>query len=70
VWQRIGKTGKEAGLEWAGDWKRFKEYPHFQYSSGLSLAEIQGGKRPETEGAVLETSRLTEQNPMSFLGLN
>jgi len=56
AWQRIGNMGKEAGIEWAGDWKRFKEYPHFQYSSGLSLAEIQGGKRPETEGASLGTS--------------
>jgi peptidoglycan L-alanyl-D-glutamate endopeptidase CwlK len=70
VWHRIGKTGKEAGLEWAGDWKRFKEYPHFQYSSGLSLAEIQEGKRPGTQSSTLGASRLTEQNPMSFLGLN
>jgi len=44
VWQTIGRLGKEAGLEWAGDWKRFKEYPHFQYTSGLTLAELKQQK--------------------------
>ena len=29
-WQTLGRIGKDCGLEWAGDWKRFKEYPHFQ----------------------------------------
>lgn len=29
-WQVLGKTARALGLEWAGDWKRFKEYPHFQ----------------------------------------
>ena len=43
VWQTIGRLGKEAGLEWAGDWKRFKEYPHFQYTGGLNLAQLQKG---------------------------
>jgi peptidoglycan L-alanyl-D-glutamate endopeptidase CwlK len=43
VWQKVGKLGKEAGLEWAGDWKRFKEYHHFQYTNGLTLAQLQSG---------------------------
>ncbi len=43
VWQRVGAIGKAAGLEWAGDWKRFKEYPHFQYTAGLTLAALQKG---------------------------
>ena len=45
VWQEVGKLGKAAGLEWAGDWKRFKEYPHFQYTGGLTLAQLQQGKK-------------------------
>ena len=48
AWQTVGRTGKECGLEWAGDWKRFREYAHFQYTGGLSLAEIRDGKRPAT----------------------
>lgn len=30
LWQKVGILGKSVGLEWAGDWKRFKEFPHFQ----------------------------------------
>jgi len=45
VWQTIGKLGKEAGLEWAGDWKSFKEMPHFQYTGGLTLAKLKAGAK-------------------------
>ena len=30
LWARIGAHGKKVGLEWAGDWTKFKEYAHFQ----------------------------------------
>lgn len=43
VWRRVGALGKAAGLEWAGDWTRFKEYAHFQYTGGLTLAQLQKG---------------------------
>jgi peptidoglycan L-alanyl-D-glutamate endopeptidase CwlK len=29
-WQVYGEEVRKAGLEWAGDWRRFKEYPHCQ----------------------------------------
>ena len=29
-WHKAGMIGKSLGLEWAGDWVSFKEYPHFQ----------------------------------------
>lgn len=45
IWQKVGALGKAAGLEWAGDWKRFKEYPHFQYTGGLTLAQLQAGAK-------------------------
>jgi len=45
VWQIIGQIGKKCGLEWAGDWKRFKEFPHFQYTGGLTLAKLQEGAK-------------------------
>ena len=45
IWQDVGRIGKAAGLEWAGDWKRFKEYPHFQYTGGLTLAQLQLGAK-------------------------
>lgn len=45
LWQRIGELGEAVGLDWAGNWKRFKEFPHFQYAGGLTLKELQAGKR-------------------------
>lgn len=29
-WQVYGEEVRRAGLEWAGDWKSFKEFPHCQ----------------------------------------
>jgi peptidoglycan L-alanyl-D-glutamate endopeptidase CwlK len=37
AWQKVGKIGEVAGLEWAGRWKRFREYPHFQHSDAKSV---------------------------------
>ena len=44
VWQEVARLGKAAGLEWAGDWKTFREYAHFQYTGGLSLKDLREGK--------------------------
>jgi peptidoglycan L-alanyl-D-glutamate endopeptidase CwlK len=43
MWKQVGEIGKSCGLEWAGDWKTFKEYPHFQYTGGMTLAQLQSG---------------------------
>jgi len=43
VWKQVGEIGKSCGLEWAGDWVTFKEFPHFQYTGGLTLAQLQQG---------------------------
>jgi peptidoglycan LD-endopeptidase CwlK len=45
-WLRVGQIGKSLGLEWGGDWKKFKDYPHFQYTFGLTLAQLRSGKKP------------------------
>lgn len=44
LWQHIGRLGELLGLEWAGRWKTFKEYPHFQYTGGHDLAWFQSGR--------------------------
>ena len=38
-WERAAEIGKSVGLEWGGDWKNFKDVPHYQYTGGLTTAE-------------------------------
>jgi peptidoglycan L-alanyl-D-glutamate endopeptidase CwlK len=45
VWAKVGELGKEAGLEWAGEWKSFKEFAHFQYTGGLTIAQLKAGEQ-------------------------
>lgn len=44
VWQQVGAIGKSCGQQWAGDWKTFPEFPHFQYTAGLTLKDFQAGR--------------------------
>lgn len=30
--KKVGEVGKSLGLEWGGDWTKFKDKPHFQYN--------------------------------------
>jgi peptidoglycan L-alanyl-D-glutamate endopeptidase CwlK len=46
LWQQVGALGVAQGLEWAGNWVKFKESAHFQWTNGLTLAELQAGKTP------------------------
>ncbi|GAB2545391.1 peptidoglycan-binding protein [Gracilibacillus alcaliphilus] len=45
-WRRVASIAKGLGFEWGGDWKGFKDYPHLQMTGGLTLAQLQAGKRP------------------------
>jgi peptidoglycan L-alanyl-D-glutamate endopeptidase CwlK len=45
VWRQVGALGEQVGLEWAGRWTgKLKEMAHFQYTGGLTLADLQNGK--------------------------
>ena len=45
LWTKIGRMGKQVGLEWAGDWVSFKETAHFQYTGGKTLKQLQAGEK-------------------------
>ncbi|MDR1276365.1 MAG: M15 family metallopeptidase [Candidatus Accumulibacter sp.] len=47
LWENIGALGEYVGLEWGGRWKTFPDYPHFQFTGGLSLADFQAGETLE-----------------------
>ncbi len=38
-WRVMVEEAKAVGLEWAGNWKSFKEFVHFQYTGGLTLEQ-------------------------------
>ena len=48
-WNKIAGLGKEVGFEWGGDWRSFKDRPHFQWRFKKSLAQLRqlytSGKR-------------------------
>lgn len=45
LFARCGAIAEGCGLEWAGRWKRMREYAHCQYTSGMTLADLQAGKK-------------------------
>lgn len=42
-WHKIAAIFKKHGFEWAFEWKRFKEMPHFQMTGGHPLSYFQAG---------------------------
>lgn len=45
-WRRVAAIGKSLGFAWGGDWTSFKDYPHLEMMGGLSMRDLQAGKRP------------------------
>lgn len=39
-WKEVAVYFKSKGWEWGGDWKTFKDFPHFQKAFGLSWKEL------------------------------
>ena len=46
LYRQAGEIGQSVGLEWGGSFTRFPDYPHYQFTFGLSIAELKGGKVP------------------------
>lgn len=46
LWAIAGEEGKKLGLTWGGDWKSIVDKPHFEYTGGLTAADLRAGKRP------------------------
>lgn len=40
-WMEVVAIFKKNGWEWGGDWKTFKDRPHFQYDFGYSWQQLQ-----------------------------
>lgn len=51
-WRRVAAIAKSLGFEWGGDWRGFVDYPHLQMTGGLTLAQLQAGRRPNLVSKV------------------
>lgn len=46
LWAVAGEEGKKLGLTWGGDWKSIVDKPHFEYTGGMTAAQLRLGQRP------------------------
>lgn len=46
LWKEVIRIGEFVGFEAGGSWPRFKDFPHFQFNSGLTIADLASGKVP------------------------
>ena len=45
VLNKVGAIGQKLGLEWGGSWKGLVDKPHFQYTFGLSIKQLNAGAK-------------------------
>jgi len=38
--RKAAAIAKKYNIEWGGSWKTFKDYPHFEYKTGKTLAQL------------------------------
>lgn len=49
LWARVGAIGKGVGFRWGGDFAHIRDRPHFEWSAGLTLAQVRAGRRPSAD---------------------
>jgi peptidoglycan hydrolase-like protein with peptidoglycan-binding domain/nucleoid-associated protein YgaU len=64
-WQQVAEIGKSEGFEWGGDFQSFKDQPHFQFSYGQSVGELEA--QYEQQRAAGD---ITDPNEIQGLGGN
>lgn len=56
LWSKIGEIGKACGFAWGGDWKSFKDLPHFEYPPGKTasyLLHLMSTGRTDKDGFLI-----------------
>lgn len=46
LWRKVGTVGEKLGLRWGGRWRRPYDPGHFEWTGGLSTAELTYGAKP------------------------
>lgn len=55
VLRLVGAEAEKMGLEWGGSWAGLVDMTHVHWTEGLTLAQLQSGKRPEDKKLAWET---------------
>lgn len=58
LWARVGAIGKRLGFQWGGEFRSIRDRPHFEWSGGLTPADLRAGKRPATPSSIYPTELL------------
>ncbi|GHI00835.1 M15 family metallopeptidase [Neobacillus kokaensis] len=56
-WGEVVDMAKALGFDWGGEWAQFKDYPHLQMDFGLTIAELQKGKRAPESSLIADTDQ-------------
>lgn len=46
LWAKVGELGKAVGFRWGGDFRSIRDRPHFEWSDGLTLAQLRDRIEP------------------------
>lgn len=65
-WIDVVTHAKMLGFAWGGDWKSFKDYPHFEMMFGLTIDQLQAGLKPKDAQvqAVIDKINAQEVQPV------
>ncbi|KJK28420.1 M15 family metallopeptidase [Paenibacillus polymyxa] len=67
-WDEVVAEAKRIGWNWGGDWRSFKDYPHFEMTFGLSTADYRAGKRPsqtQLNAAMAKINKTEDDDEMT-----
>lgn len=61
-WFQVVEEAKKLGFMWGGDWKSFKDMPHFEMTFGLSTSQYRNGAIPSQSEMNKIINLLDNQN--------
>ncbi|WP_163099444.1 M15 family metallopeptidase [Peribacillus alkalitolerans] len=69
-WRRVAEIAKKLGFAWGGDWKSFKDFPHLEMMGGMTLKDLQEGKRPKLVSKVPQSDSADRKLTLGEKGPN
>lgn len=64
-WSEVVDIAKSLGFAWGGDWRSFKDMPHFELTFGLTTSQYRAGARPSASvvnAALAKINRAREES--------